>query len=204
MPLPNGAAITTVMKIARKKNSPYEGDEQRWSALMVSAQLGDESDYKRLLTELSNVINHYLRSRFGRHHFIEDCVQDCLIAIHQARHSYDSRRLFRPWLFAIVRHKAIDTLRRQKSYQHLLDQQFQNGQLHTEAQPCQKIENSMIQGSLIEALAPNYREAITLTKIIGLSTVEAASKLSISESALKVRVHRAMSRLKKLLESDEV
>ena len=84
-----------------------ESDEHRWSVLMVNAQSGNESDYRQLLKELAIVIHKFLRRRFGNHHFIEDCVQEALIAVHQARHTYDPQRPFRPWLFAIVRHKAV-------------------------------------------------------------------------------------------------
>ncbi|MBL4795692.1 MAG: sigma-70 family RNA polymerase sigma factor [Pseudomonadales bacterium] len=197
-PLPQGVAFTSSMP----DTQPLDRDEQRWSALMVSSQNGCEADYRILLSELSEAINRYLRSRIGHHNYIEDCVQDCLIAIHQARHTYDSRRLFRPWLFAIVRNKAIDSLRHQRSYKLFLekeqiDQELKNYQRQEDAEPCQQLEDNMTQGKLIQALAPKYREAIVLTKIIGLSTKEAASKLKIAETTLKVRVHRGISRLKK-------
>lgn len=178
-----------------------EQDEHRWSELMVNAQAGNEVDYRQLLTELSKAIHHYLISRIGRHHFIEDCVQDTLIAIHQARHTYDARRPFRPWLFAIVRHKAIDTLRRQQAYNRALERQIT---LSVEQQHSLPIDNNITQGRFINGLSPMLKEAITLTKIIGLTTHEAAIHLSISESALKVRVHRAIKKLKKLLEAEEI
>lgn len=177
-------------------------EQQRWSALMVSAQSGNQQDYQQLLMELSAVIERYLKSRLGHHHFIEDCVQDCLIAIHQARHSYDGRRLFGPWLFAIVRHKAIDTLRHQQAQSRLTEHQRERSDSNTDNPST--MENSIIQGRLINTLSSPYREAITLTKILGLTTAEAATELSISESALKVRVHRALGRLKKLLENDQL
>ena len=108
------------METAEKSFAPkHESDEQNWSRLMVNAQAGNESDYRQLLTELTDVIFNFLRSRFGDHHFIEDCVQETLMAIHQARHTYDQHRPFRPWLFAIVRHKAIDTLRKQSTGKEL-------------------------------------------------------------------------------------
>ena len=94
---------------------------QGWAALMVRAQQGHEAEYRQLLGELAEAVYRYLLSRFGHHHFLEDCVQDILVAVHQARHTYDPQRRFRPWLFAIVRHKAIDTLRRQRSHQNALD-----------------------------------------------------------------------------------
>ena len=89
----------------------YAEDEQRWSSLMASAQAGNESDYRQLLGELSELVSRYLRTRLGGYDFVEDCVQDVLIAIHEARHTYDPRRPFRPWLFAIIRHKSTDAIR---------------------------------------------------------------------------------------------
>ena len=177
-------------------------EERRWAALMVCAQSGVEADYQELLQELSVVIHRYLCSRFGRHHFIEDCVQDVLIAIHQARHTYDSKRLFRPWLFAIVRHKAIDTLRHHNRYKSALEQQQNESELNAPANNSEQLEQDLDEGRLLNGLPPKYREVITLTKIVGLSTAETASQLSISSSAVKVRVHRAISSLRRQMEAD--
>jgi RNA polymerase sigma-70 factor (ECF subfamily) len=177
-------------------------DELRWAALMVSAQAGHEADYRQLLRELSGAIDRYLRSRFGHHHFIEDCVQESLVAIHEARHTYQSHRKFRPWLFAIVRHKAIDTLRRQRSHQNMVDRHAVEQLVHSQASAPQHLENQVFQGHLIRALSPEHREAITLTKLNGFSNAEAAEQLHISEGALKVRIHRGIGRLKRLVEAD--
>lgn len=192
------------MTMTEQGCSNFESDEARWAALMAAAQAGDEADYRLLLSEVSEVVNRYLRVRFGNHHFIEDCVQDILVAIHQARHTYDPRRRFRPWLFAIVRHKAIDTLRRQRSHQNTLDRHREEQLIQVQDTAPAQLEAGVVHGRLIDALSPPYREAITLTKIDGLSVAEAAAQLSISESTLKVRVHRAIGRLKRLVEADSV
>ena len=88
-----------------------EADEARWSAWLVEAQAGNAGSYEQLLAELVPAIRGYLYSRSGRFDAIDDCVQECLLAVHQARHTYDARRPFRPWLFAIVRNRTIDVLR---------------------------------------------------------------------------------------------
>ncbi len=187
--------------MAYAESSDANTDESRWAVLMTSAQGGGEDDYRQLLTELTGAIKYYLLSRIGQQHFVEDCVQESLIAIHQARHSYDPRRRFRPWLFAIVRHKAIDTLRRQRNQQKLEQQQEQQ-QLQCGHGSFGDIESSVTQGRLMARLSPEYREVLTLTKFIGLSNAEAATRLQISEGAVKVRVHRAINSLTRLLEAD--
>ena len=177
-------------------------DDERWSALMASAQSGCEADYRLLLQELSEVIRHYLLSRMGHHPSIDDCIQESLIAIHHARHTYDSRRRFRPWLFAIVRNKSIDTFRRQRSQLELQERHREQLQVSAQAYPPDELENRVAQGRLMKALPARHREVLALTKFIGLSNAEAARHLSISEGAVKVRVHRAISSLKRLMEVD--
>ena len=193
------------MESVTKNITPkYESDEQRWSKLMVNAQSGNESDYRQLLTELTTVISNFLRGRFGNNHFIEDCVQETLIAIHQARHTYDQHRPFRPWLFAIVRHKAIDTLRKQRSRQKLTSQYKGEQEILSQATQHSEAENEIIKGRLLESLSVQHRDVLILTKFIGFSVAETAERLGISESLVKVRVHRAIRKLRQLMESDKL
>ncbi len=170
---------------------------------MASAQKGNGSDYRRLLEELTRVIRNFLRSRFGPHDFIEDCVQEILISIHHARHTYNPKRPFRPWLFAIVRNKAIDFLRHERSSERTLDR-FRREQQVLEAHGNHGNHHEFSEGRLLESLSATNRQALVLTKIIGFSVSETAARLGISESAVKVRVHRAVSKLKRLLEDDRI
>ena len=171
---------------------------------MVNAQAGNESDYRKLLTELTDVICNFLRSRFGNHHFIEDCVQETLIAIHQARHTYDQRRPFRPWLFAIVRNKAIDTLRKQRSRQKVTSRYQGEQEILSQTSQRSEAEDEITKGRLLESLSVQHREVLVLTKLIGFSVAETAEKLGISESLVKVRVHRAIRKLKQMMEADKL
>ena len=177
----------------------YAEDEQRWSSLMASAQAGNESDYRQLLGELSELVSRYLRTRLGGYDFVEDCVQDVLIAIHEARHTYDPRRPFRPWLFAIIRHKSTDAIRRAEVRGRYFGAE-QEGVEPAGDGPEAQVDS----GRLLAQLPANLREPLTLTKIVGLSTAEAAGRLQISESALKVRVHRAVKRLRKWMETEQL
>lgn len=189
-----GIALEAMPEAAAER---YAEDEQRWSALMASAQAGNESDYRQLLGEVSELVSRYLQSRLGGYDFVEDCVQEVLIALHEARHTYDSRRPFRPWLFAIVRYKSIDAMRRAAV----------RGRHTASSEPASQPsvsgpEEALAGGSLLAQLPANLRQPLQLTKILGFSTAEAAGRLGISETALKVRVHRAIKRLRKLMEAE--
>lgn len=170
-------------------------DEARWSQLMVDARDGDKRAYEQLLVELGTAIEHYVRARFGGSSIVEDCVQECLLTVHQARHTYDPTRPFRPWLFTIVRHKAIDVLRRRSSWEAQAAPDGATDDAH--GSPMEQ----MIARQAFAGLRADHKQALVLTKIIGLTMMEAATKLGISEGAMKVRVHRAVRAARKHMES---
>ena len=175
-------------------------DEQRWSQLMGKAQQGDEQSYAKLLEELGDVIAAFLYSRFGPIDLNEDCIQECLIAVHSARHTYNTKRLFRPWFFAIVRNRTIDILRSQKSYKAALEKHALNHIEETSIPLEDEVNKSMV----FSMLAPAYREVLILTKVAGLTTSETAEKLGISESTVRVRVHRGIKETRKILQNEQV
>ena len=177
-----------------------ENDEQRWSQLMGKAQQGDEHSYAELLEELSDVIAAFLHVRFGPIDLIEDCVQEGLIAIHAARHTYNTKRLFRPWFFAIVRNRTIDILRSQKSYKSALEK---NTLGHIEGTTT-SVEDEVNKSMVFSMLAPAYRDVLLLTKVAGFTTSETAEKLGISESTVRVRVHRGIKETRKILQNEQV
>lgn len=175
----------------------FDADEARWSAYMAAAHRGDARLYEALLGELAVAIERYLRRRFGKIGFFsEDCVQECLLAIHMGRHTYDPTRPFRPWLFAIVRHKAIDVL--QRLYTAPRAEGLAAPVLHA-ADPAEE----MAAAELLAKLEPKHRRALELTKLQGLSTAEAASRLGISETALRTRVSRALRATAQLLRQEQ-
>ncbi|WNC71970.1 RNA polymerase sigma factor [Thalassotalea psychrophila] len=187
-----------------KKNiSQQQSDSYRWSTLMVSAQAGNESDYQQLLSELANVIHAYLRKRLGNQNFIEDCVQESLLAIHKARHTYDPKRPFRPWFFTIVRHKMIDYLRHKKTFRKIIEHHQQEEEIRNQGVQPNMLEHSIDNGSLLNALPTQYKEVLTLTKLLGFTGAETAKQLGISESAVKVRVHRAINKLRQIIEAED-
>lgn len=180
-----------------------QDDDGRWSRWMARAQQGDRQAYDRLLRDLAGVIRAHLIRRFGLTGFtdlalLDDCVQESLLAIHQARHSYDPDRPFRPWLLAIVRHRTIDLLRRRAPPAEPLDalaaDSGPSGPRQAEPEP--GVTARLDSERLLSFLSGNLREALILTKFLGLSTRECARRLGVSESVVKVRVHRGLRQMR--------
>lgn len=193
-------AVANLVPMAKPPVEPdFSVDEVRWRELMISLQAGNADDYRKLLAEVSLLMKKYFSSRIAGEGFVEDCVQEVLIALHEARHTYDPARKFRPWLFAIARHKAIDCLRRgYRQPEHVSWDSHSHEQIDAQSD----VEAQMVGNQLMQALTEPLRDAVTLTRILGFSSAEAAARLSISEGTLKVRVHRGVRRLKKLLQEE--
>ena len=165
--------------------------------MMAAAHRGDARAYETLLGELGTVIERYIERRFGSLAFIEDCVQECLLAIHNGRHTYDPKRSFRPWFFTIVKNRTIDLLR--SAYAR------RETPIDTHADrpaPSDGPADNYVAGELLGQLEPQQRHALTLTKVYGYTLAEAAHREGVSESAMKSRVARALRAAETLLRDE--
>ena len=57
-------------------------------------------------------------------------------------------------------------------------------------------------GRLLKGLSRTLRETLILTKFMGYSTRECALRQGVSESVVKIRVHRGIRKLRSLSEAD--
>jgi RNA polymerase sigma-70 factor, ECF subfamily len=177
-----------------------------WSRLMARAQDGDRQAYRLLLEDVTPYLRSLVVRCFKDASDIEDAVQDILLTIHVVRRTYDPSRPFGPWLVAIANRRIIDRLRYQTRAKFRdialraehetfsptaanLQQSFDDGHAHA----------AELQAA-IEHLPPDQREAITLLKLKDMSLKEAASATGRSAAALKVATHRAIKRLRKMLQ----
>jgi RNA polymerase sigma factor (sigma-70 family) len=166
---------------------------------MALAQLGDAQAYRDVLGVARAILQAYASGvlrRMGKYdaNTVEDMVQEILIALHEKRHTYDPRRAFLPWLFAIARYKLIDFGRKEKRrpIQIHLDavEQALSAPVFQEAGSAQDLAVAMAK------LPEKSRHILEMVKVEGLSVAEAAAKTRMTESALKVAVHRALKMLR--------
>jgi RNA polymerase sigma-70 factor (ECF subfamily) len=179
-------------------------DEHDWYEWMLLAQAGDALAYNKLLASVSRATKSYILRRFGNVEFADDCVQESLITLHEARHTFLPGRLIRPWVFAIVRHQAIDMLRRQQRRQRLFAIELDPVALPVADVAAEESTDDRHEtaGRLLASLPPQQKEALVFTKFMGLSISEAALRAGISAGAMKVRVHRATRAAIRLVEAD--
>jgi RNA polymerase sigma factor (sigma-70 family) len=168
--------------------------EAELKALMVQSLAGDRAAYSILLQRLNGHLRAYYLRRLGsgRAADAEDLLQETLIAMHARRSTYDTSRPFTAWVHAIARYKLIDHFRRTK--RRAEDSLDDPGQLFAFSD-ANAVEAQIDVDRLLQRLPEKTRRLVRDVKIHGLSTAEAAKRNEISESAVKVGVHRAIKSL---------
>jgi RNA polymerase sigma-70 factor (ECF subfamily) len=172
-------------------------NEATLRALMVAGLDGDSAAHRTLLERLSRHLRAYYKeqlARIGRSATeAEDLVQEALIAVHVQRHTYDPAQLLTPWVYAIARYKLIDHLRRTRA--SLADVSIDDAEEIMAQDDHIASESAHDLDRLLSKLPEKMRRAIQLVKLDGLSVTEAASRCGMSESAVKVSVHRGLRAL---------
>jgi RNA polymerase sigma-70 factor (ECF subfamily) len=184
----------------------HESDEL--GRLMASAQGGDSRAYELLLKHLVPIVRAAVRRNwsFSSRHDLDDVVQDVLVSLHSVRATYDPERPFLPWLFAIVRNRAVDHGRRAmrrsarevgvEGYPETFSAEETN--TNTDTYGDEEALRAAIAG-----LPAAQRIAIEHLKIKEMSLKEASQATGMSIGALKVAVHRAIKSLRAALGRQE-
>jgi RNA polymerase sigma-70 factor (ECF subfamily) len=171
--------------------------ESELKNLMVAGLDGDAAAHRSLLERLSGHLRGYYKRRLGRigrgAAEAEDLVQEALLAIHIRRHTYDRAEPLTPWVHAIARYKLIDYLRRTRA--SLAELPIDEADDIMAQDDHVAAESAYDLHRLLRRLPAKMRRAIECVKLDGLSVAEAAGRCGMSESAVKVNVHRGLKAL---------
>ena len=171
-----------------------------FEALMRQAISGDKRAYAVLLQETSRFLRPFLAKRLNSAAEVEDLMQEILISIHKARHTYDGDRPYKPWAYAIARFRLKDFLRTHYSDQlrHAIELSDVENSL-----PYPVTKSAMTYESISgEILKLPHKQAAILKMMHqeGYTAKEVANSIGMKESAVKVMAHRAYKILRNKLE----
>jgi RNA polymerase sigma-70 factor (ECF subfamily) len=173
--------------------------DPRLSALMTQAQGGDRRAYERLLTEVVALVRDFVRKRVRSLDGGEEIVQDTLLSIHRHRHTYDPARPFRPWMYAIARHRLFDHVAKQRRRGEIeLLTDTGREELASHDAPGERAILAVLRRAL-GLLSRQQRDVIQMLKLEGFSVMEIAQRTGLSESAVKVTAHRGYKKLRGLI-----
>jgi len=169
--------------------------EEEWAVLMRAAMAGDETAYRAFLKAVTPALRATARrnlARFGQAAVdAEDVVQDTLLAIHLKRQTWDQDRPIGPWISAIARNKFIDRMRRRGRAVQVPIEDVAESLAAEEGAPLESLEVNRMLANLNE----KQRAVVQALTVEGASVRQTALRLNMTESAIRVTLHRAVKAL---------
>jgi len=159
----------------------------------------------RLAGELIDPLQRYIRRSVGDAATAEDLVQETLIRMARALRDFEGRSSARTWAFSIATHVIADHFRAPEERLRIVE--LDEGATATPAgEPA--IDERMVIDEMnacvrrvIDGLPENYRAALVLHDLEGLTALQVAEVCGCSAATAKIRIHRARARLKLALSS---
>jgi RNA polymerase sigma-70 factor, ECF subfamily len=149
--------------------------------------------------EFHERLRAFISRRVPRPADAEDILQEVFVRIHRSIGSLQNREQPAPWLFQVTRNAIVDHLRAGNSQADAQPDDFDPPAANDGDDRSEVLELSRCIEPMIAALPENYREAIQLTDLNGLTQIEAAQRSGLTFSGMKSRVQRARRQLKDML-----
>jgi len=176
-----------------------EQDQKQLIEGMIAYQNGEIEAFERLYKLLRPVLFQYLLYKTFNPALSEDLLQETFLQLHRSRRTYFPEKPVLPWALAIARNVFLmDWRRRSRRQKHEINSsQYLPEEATT--QPFDRIaEHQDLRGALAQ-LSPEQREILLMHHGLGLSFREIAGVLGILRSTAKLRAHRAIKILRKIL-----
>lgn len=189
------AAVTDGARKRMDWKERADATEDRLRHQFMAALAGDAVAYQQFLTALSAHLRAFFRKRMAKlPDDVEDVVQESLLAIHNNRHTYRPEQPLTAWVHTIARYKLIDLLRA-RSRRELLNDPLDDDLEIFSKSDTEAAEASRDLAVILQSLPERQRRALVMIKVEGASVAETALATGMSESAVKVGVHRSMKAL---------
>lgn len=177
---------------------------------LQALRAGDRAEFARLVEAYSGVIYRLAVKMLKDPQDAEDILQETFLKAYRYLSGFDGRSSLSTWLYRIATNEALMLLRKRKVVTVPIDEPVDDSE--PLEQPVQVVdwcclpENELMSSeardrmeSAMQALTPALRAVFVLRDLQGLSTLETAEVLGLSEEAVKTRLSRARLRLRELL-----
>ena len=170
------------------------------NSLMLKVKSGDLDKMGLLFERHHRSLYTFLYHTTNRSDVSQDMVQNVFYRMLKYRSTFTGDGEFKTWMYHLARNVLNDHFRQNKMPFHddvheLGDRIESDLSADSEFESRQNVE--MVQNAM-SALSPEHKEVLILSRFQELKYEEIGRILNINEGAVKVRVHRAMSELKKM------
>lgn len=167
--------------------------------LMTEVKMGDLDALSPIFEKYHvKIYNFFLRQNNDRE-TSRDLTQNVFSRILKYRHTYDEKQNFKTWIYEIARNIHFDHYRQNHYFTTSYDDSQQPGTRDKDAlDEMAETEKREMLAEAIGQLPADQRELIELSRFQGLKYEEISEITGSSVPAIKVKIHRAMKRLKEV------
>lgn len=159
-------------------------------------------DAEAIWQQFHRRLQGFIARRVSDRDSAEDILQDVMLRIHRHAGELEQSAAVGGWIHQIARNAIIDHYRRapvRRERPAGIDPVPDEAPAPETSVPGPREELARCLIPLLEQLPANYRQAVALTELDGLTQAEAAARLGLSTSGMKSRIQRARAQLKELL-----
>lgn len=172
--------------------------------LIEQAAAGDGAAFEQLVSQYEKLVYSVTFRMTGNREDALDLSQETFIKVWKSLAFFKFESSFSTWIYRIAGNACLDFLRRQKRVRSLTvsDEEVQLDLPDERQDPERTVMELADQQELSAALStlePEYRAALTLRAVAGLSYQEIADALNIQTGTVKSRISRGRERLRKKL-----
>jgi len=169
---------------------------------------GKQDLYKILVERYSSMVFHVVRRFEKDADEVEELAQEIFVKAYEKLRQFNENSKFSTWLYTIAMNHCRDYAKNVRRKNHRIsemDSGFLDSNYTEQQTPHLKMEikewGQLLMKSLLQ-LSDDYSEPFLMKYRDGMSYKTMSEETGVSESALKVRVHRARKELKILLENE--
>jgi len=167
--------------------------------------LSQSPSLEQLAEELSTPLRRYLGRFVGNPTVAEDLLQETFIRIGRGLPGFAGRASVKTWAFSIATRVAADHFRQPDHRVAIVDVdeslEFTDGEPTVDQQLVIDEMNACVR-EVIDSLPEDYRAALVLHDLEGLTAAQTADVCGCSLPTAKIRIHRARERLKEALKKE--
>jgi len=166
-------------------------NESQW---LIQAQKGDSQAFTFLVETYQRPVYNLCYRMLGNAEDAEDASQETFLRAYKSLKRYDNKRAFSTWLLSIAAHYCIDQIRKRRytvvSVEDLPVPDLPDLSPGMESKISRKEEQRKVR-AVLDTLEPVDRAAVVMYYWYDFSYKEICQALSLTQSAVKSRLHRA-------------
>lgn len=172
-------------------NTPPERTDAQVTQLALAAGRGDRAALTEFIQATQPAVWRLLAHLAGRDQ-ADDLTQETYLRVMSALPRFAGRSTARTWLLSLARRVWIDSQRHDAARPQKSAVEVEDAPVEQASESWSELVNARM---LIDALAPERREALILTQVLGYSYEEAAKITGVRVGTIRSRVARARADL---------